>query len=423
MNYESVNHNVASMSSSRTAQNDTGTFKKRSVAGKGRASSLLLILPLLAFLVVFFWVPLLTVLKTAVINTTVTSGLPVTTSVIGKWNGQLPVPKELDRAVIADVLKSEEDRIKFGDAVRQLNADYPGFRSLIAKTQRAVSGQDVNSAPLLKDIDPRWEDIHYWNVLSRNSSVLTDSNLLSALDMQRNAEGAVEAMPEGLSENRVIIGRTFFISFMVAVICLGVGVPYAIIAARVTGWKRTLMLTMVLIPLWTSLLVRSASWVVVLQDNGIINNFLISIGIISSPLSLIFNRTGVLLAMSQVLLPFMVLPVFAAVKAVPMNLLHAASSLGAKPHSVFFRVLLPLIMPGVVSGALLVFMAAIGYYITPALVGGPKDQMVSSIVAFYATGTADWGRAAALGLILLVVTIVLYIVYSRVSKSNPLTGE
>ncbi|MBV4542796.1 ABC transporter permease [Pseudomonas vlassakiae] len=423
MNYESVNQNVATLNSSRPTQNDTGTVKKRRVAGKGRASSLLLILPLLAFLVVFFWVPLITVLKTAVINTTVTVGFPTTTSVIGKWDGQLPVPKELDRAVIADVLKSDEDRIKFGDAVRQLNADYPGFRSLIANTQRAVSGQDVNSAPLLKDIDPRWGDIHYWNVLSRNSSVLTDTNLLSALDMQRNAEGTVEAMPEGLSENRVIIGRTFFISFMVAVICLAVGVPYAIIAARVTGWKRTLMLTMVLIPLWTSLLVRSASWVVVLQDNGIINNFLMSIGVISSPLSLIFNRTGVLLAMSQVLLPFMVLPVFAAVKAVPMNLLYAASSLGAKPHSVFFRVLLPLIMPGVVSGALLVFMAAIGYYITPALVGGPKDQMVSSIVAFYATGTADWGRAAALGLILLAVTIVLYIVYSRVSKSNPLTGE
>jgi putative spermidine/putrescine transport system permease protein len=161
---------------------------------------------------------------------------------------------------------------------------------------------------------------------------------------------------------------------------------------------------------------------VLLQDRGIINEVLISLGVISSPIPLLFNRLGVVIAMTHVLLPFMVLPIYSVLVSIPSNLMPAAASLGARPLVAFWRVLLPLSMRGVTSGALLVFMAAIGYYITPALIGGPNDQMISSVIAFYAMGSANWGMASALGIILLVVTLALYAVYSRLSEETPAAG-
>ena len=168
--------------------------------------------------------------------------------------------------------------------------------------------------------------------------------------------------------------------------------------------------------LWTSLLVRTAAWMIILQDSGIINQTLMGLGITSEPLVLIYNRFGVVLAMTHVLLPFMVLPIYSVLVTVPGNLMSAAASLGAHPLRAFLRVLLPLSLRGVVSGALLVFMSSIGYYITPALLGGASDQMVSSVIAFYATGSANWSMAAALGLILLVLTLILYAIYNRLSR-------
>lgn len=386
----------------------------------GRLRAAALVLPLAAFLLLFFLAPLLNVLKTAVYNDVVSTGLPQTRVAIAKWNGQMPVPDTVARALLDDMIWGRDNQERFGGAVRQLNSDVPGFRSLLGKTQRAA---DAQATPRLEEIDQRWADPAYWRAIQRDANPYTDNNLLAAVDMRRNAEGSIEAMPDGSSANLAIIGRTFLVSFLVTVICIAIGVPYALIAAKATGWRRHLMLTMVLVPLWTSLLVRSAAWVVILQTHGLINDTLIALGAINQPLQLIYNRTGVLLAMSQVLLPFMVLPVYGAIVAVPRNLMPAAASLGAKPLVAFAHVLLPLTLSGIVSGSLLVFMTAIGYYITPSLVGGAGDQMISSVIAFYAMGSADWGRAAALGLILLAATMVLYAAYARVSRSNPLMGE
>jgi putative spermidine/putrescine transport system permease protein len=155
---------------------------------------------------------------------------------------------------------------------------------------------------------------------------------------------------------------------------------------------------------------------ILLQDNGLINQALLGLGIIDRPLALIYNRAGVLIAMTHVLLPFMVLPIYASLLAIPKNLLPAAAALGARPWQSFLHVLLPLAMPGLLAGSLLVFMVALGYYITPALTGGAGDQMISSVIAFYAIGTANWGMAGALGLFLLIPTTALYLVYGRLSK-------
>jgi putative spermidine/putrescine transport system permease protein len=276
---------------------------------------------------------------------------------------------------------------------------------------------DEGGAVDLPAIDKRWGDIAYWRTIAGALSPYTDRNLLAAVDLVRNpTTGTIAAVPADEAANRIILGRTFWVSATVTLACVLIGLPYAMLAASFTGWRRQVLLGAVLLPLWTSLLVRTAAWYILLQDRGIINDTLQALHLIDGPLPLIFNRLGVVIAMTHVLLPFMVLPIYSVVIAIPRNLMPAAASLGANPIRAFIRVLLPLSLRGVASGALLVFMAAIGYYITPALIGGPKDQMISSVIAFYATGSANWGMAAALGIVLLVVTTALYVVYGWLSS-------
>jgi len=172
----------------------------------------------------------------------------------------------------------------------------------------------------------------------------------------------------------------------------------------------------VLLPFWTSLLVRTTAWVVVLQSGGVINSLLGWLGLIdpAHPVELIHNRIGVLIAMTHILLPFMVLPIFSVMKSIPPNYMRAAASLGAPPLSAFLRVYLPLSLPGVSAGGLLVFILALGYYITPALVGGAQDQMLSYFIAYFASQVTNWGMAAALSATLLVLVLILYAVYHRI---------
>jgi putative spermidine/putrescine transport system permease protein len=189
----------------------------------------------------------------------------------------------------------------------------------------------------------------------------------------------------------------------------------AALLTQVSGRKADLLMALVMLPFWTSLLVRTAAWVVLLQREGVVNTVLMKIGLIGAPLELIYNRAGVLIAMTHVLLPFMILPIYSTLKDLPPNYLRAAASLGAPPVTAFFKVYLPLAAPGVAAGALMVFIMALGYYITPALVGGGGDQMLSYFVAKYTTETGNWGLAAALGGLLLVTTLVLHAVSQRLS--------
>src|SRR5262249_16779054 len=176
-----------------------------------------------------------------------------------------------------------------------------------------------------------------------------------------------------------------------------------------------LLMILVLLPFWTAVLVRTAAWLVILQREGMVNGLLRRLGVITEPLSLIHNRTGVYIAMTYVLLPFMILRIYGVRKGVWPVAVRAALSLGARPLVAFRRVYLPQTLPGVSAGCLLVFILAIGYYVTPALVGGADDQMISYFIAFYTNQTLNWGMAAALGVILLGITLLLYVVHSRLS--------
>ncbi|KRA00190.1 ABC transporter permease [Mesorhizobium sp. Root157] len=380
-----------------------------------RLGALGLVAPLVLFLALFFAWPLVSVLKESVSDPVGLRAFPATAEAALGWDRQSEPPIAMKQAFVED-LRAIDDQQLLGDAVRRLNSAQNGFRTLMSKTVRAAQEQ---SGPLdLVAVDKRWADVRFWRAVANSTYPYTDRNLLAALDYQRDAAGKVVALPAEASANTAILIRTLWIGAVVTIACALIGLPYAMLAASLTGWKRQLLLGAVLLPLWTSLLVRTAAWFILLQEKGLINDTLIGLGLIDGPLPLIFNRLGVVIAMTHVLLPFMVLPIYSVLLAIPKNLMPAAASLGAPPWRAFLRVLLPLSLRGVVSGSLLVFMTAIGYYITPALIGGAQDQMISSVIAFYALGSANWGMAGALGAILLVATLALYAVYGRLSSDR-----
>lgn len=376
--------------------------------------AMLLIAPLFVFILLFFIWPLGVMMKQAVSDTAVLQVLPRTVEAVKTYNGNDAPTPEMKQALVAD-LKASTDQLAMGDMIRRLNSAQPGFRTLMTKT---VSALEKTPAPDLEAIDNRWSQPQYWRAVAGALSPWTDRNLLAAVDMERDASGNLASKDTGTSANRAIMLRTFWIAALVTLACALIGYPYAILLAGATGWVRNLLFAAVLLPLWTSLLVRTAAWFILLQDKGLINDMFIWLGLTDSPLPLIFNRAGVIIAMTHVLLPFMVLPIYSVLIAVPNSLMPAAASLGAAPWRAFLRVLLPLSMRGVLSGMLLVFMSAIGYYITPALIGGPGDQMISSIIAYYATGSANWGMAGALGMVLLVACLLLYAVYGRLTAEE-----
>jgi putative spermidine/putrescine transport system permease protein len=172
-------------------------------------------------------------------------------------------------------------------------------------------------------------------------------------------------------------------------------------------------MVLVLVPFWTSLLVRTTAWFVLLQDNGPINDFLLFVNLTEQPLHLIFSRFGTIVAMTHIQLPFTILPIYSVMKSISPSYMRAARSLGGGPFYSFFKVYFPLTLPGIGAGCLLTFILSLGYYITPALVGGPSDQMISGVIATSMNLENNWGKASALSAILLVATLVLFYIYNR----------
>lgn len=219
-------------------------------------------------------------------------------------------------------------------------------------------------------------------------------------------------------EYREVLLRTLWISGLVTVVCAALGFPYAYAMTRVPpAWRRVLIF-FVLVPFWTSLLVRTYGWTVILQDTGVINKTLQSLGIIDEPIHLIRTTLGVVIGMSQLLLPFMVLPLYATLRTIDPSLMRAASNLGAAPVSAFRRVYLPLSLPGLAAGSLIVFIYALGFYITPALLGGPSETMLSQLVVQQVSQLLDFPYGAAMGCILLLVTLVIVGLLARIIRSD-----
>lgn len=219
-----------------------------------------------------------------------------------------------------------------------------------------------------------------------------------------------------------VLGNTFYIATVCTIACLVIGYPYAylmtIVPQRVTG----LLLIAVLVPFWSSLLVRTFAWEVILRDTGIINSVLQGLGVISEPLPLIRNTFSVIIGMSQILLPFMVLPLYTVMQRIDPELTRAAANLGAPPFAAFRRVFVPLSFPGIAAGVLLVFVLALGFYITPTILGSARETMISRFIADQAQVRLNWGLASAMAVILMALTFVVLAIASRFVKLHDVYG-
>lgn len=380
-----------------------------------------LTLPLLVFLLLTFLVPIAALLKRAVENPEVATALPRTVAALGAWDRQSVPAPEAFAALVAD-LGTLPDSSDAGAVARRLNSDAAGARSLLMGTYRALPLEGAADPTQVKAkllaLDERWSEPRYWQAIAKNGSRWTPDYLLAAVDLRRDAAGQVERMPEDQRAFARILGRTFAISAVVTLCCLLLGYPLAWWLSTLPVRQANVLMILVLVPFWTSILVRVAAWIVLLQSQGLVNRSLMGLGLVDEPLPLLFNRLGVVIAMTHILLPFMILPLYSVMKSVPPTYVRAAVSLGSPPLAAFFRVYVPQTFPGIGAGALLVFILAIGYYVTPALLGGADDQMLSYYIAQYTNVNINWGMACGLGALLLSATLVLYAVYRRIVKSE-----
>jgi putative spermidine/putrescine transport system permease protein/spermidine/putrescine transport system permease protein len=219
-----------------------------------------------------------------------------------------------------------------------------------------------------------------------------------------------------------IFRQTFEISIVVTVLCVLLGYPLAYLISQLPRRAAGLCLVLVFIPFWTSLLVRTYAWLVLLQRKGLINSWLLDLGVIDTPIRLVHNTTGTVIGMLHIMLPFLILPTYNALKSIDRNYLLAAANLGASPVRAFWTVFFPLSLPGVIAGSLLVFILCLGFYVTPALLGGGKVTMVSMQIQQNAALYFDWGAASALGVVLLAVTLLLFLVIGRALPVDRLMG-
>ena len=381
-----------------------------------------LLLPLTGFLLVFFVAPMLGLLSLAVREVEVPRALPRTLAALQSWQPGQSLPDAVFPGLARDLAEARAAST-LADAARRLNYEVNGVRSTLMRAAREVSSAPAGAVfgpEFFAAVDPALASPDFFAAVQRARGPASAYYLLAAFDLARGARGEIERTAEA---NRIyvdVLMRTLGISASVTVLCLLMGFPVALLLTQVSEKTANWLMVLVLLPFWTSLLVRTAAWVVVLQREGLINAMLMRLGVIAEPLTLIYNRTGVLIAMTHVLLPFMILPLYSVLKGIPPSYMRAAASLGAPPVPAFFRVYLPMAAPAIVAGSLMVFILAMGYYITPALVGGGSDQMLSYFVATYTTDTGNWGLASALGLVMLATTLVLYGLAHRLSGGRTL---
>lgn len=388
-----------------------------------QVKALALVLPLLAFLLFTFLGPIAGMLWRAVDDWEVRQVLPHTVAALADWDGK-DLPDEKAYTALADDIVAARTAGTIAIAAKRLNYALNGFRTILASTARnlKVAPEPSTAKETLGKINPAWRERATWAAIKGASGPMTSFYLLAALDLSWNADGAIVAVPPDQAIYRDIFARTFIISFGVSALCLILGFPVAYLLATLPPGRSNLLMIFVLLPFWTSLLVRTCAWIVLLQSNGVVNDSLRWLGIIDEPLRLIYNRFGVYVAMTHVLLPFMILPLYSSMKAISPAYMRAAASLGAPPVTAFLRIYLPQTLPGIGAGSLLVFILALGYYITPALVGGGADQMMSYFIALYTTETANWGLASALGAVLLFATLLLAAVYGKLVYGQQVTG-
>ena len=375
-----------------------------------------MVLPLLLFIIVTFAIPILSMLFRSVDNPRMVTLVPNLAAAVQQWDG-IELPSEQVFEIAFHDLTAAKKAGNLGKIATHVNYSLSGGRSLILKTKRKF--KKIKSGPYREAMikaDKRWGKLHTWSVIKKVSPPYTARYFLNAMDLDYDDMGKVVEKPEEKQIYVTLFIRTLWISLLVTLLTLIIGYPIAYLISTTPPKISNLLIIMVLLPVWTSLVVRTTSWIVLLQTQGVLNDIMVWLGIISEQgrIQMIFNLRGTLIAMTQILLPFMVLPMYSVMKTIPLYELRASQSLGANPFITFFRIFWPRSIPGIGAGSLLVFVLSVGYYITPALVGGSKGQMISNQIAFHMKSSLNWGLAAAMGSILLVAVLILYYLYDKV---------
>lgn len=376
----------------------------------------LLVAPLLLFIMVSFIIPVVNMTMRGVENPQVATIMPNVVEALKSWDEQGLPDEAVYAALVTDLVAGRESK-DIGKVATRLNYERSGMRRVIgASSRKAVKLTEGPYKEAMIKINKAWADKGVWSLIKRESGLLTNSYLLSAVDYKTNDAGEVVPKAENRQIYKALFGRTLTMSFTITVICILLAYPIAYLLATLPLAKSNLLMILVLLPFWTSLLVRTTTWIVLLQTQGVLNDILVWANIIDEAgrLQLIFNKTGTIIAMVHILLPFMVLPLYSVMKTIPPSYMRAALSLGANPVVAYVRVYIPMTVTGIGAGSLLVFILSIGYYITPALVGGQSGLLISNMIAYHMQNSLNWGLAGALGFILLVIVMLFYALFNKV---------
>jgi putative spermidine/putrescine transport system permease protein len=378
--------------------------------------------PLLLFIIVTFVVPIGDMLMRSYDDSHINSVFPKTFEEFKKWDPEKDVlPPEIVYKSLFDEI-AYGSKIDIGKALTRMNYSKSGWKSLIKKTRRQIYKMvKANEFPenykeALIEINEGWSDPTFWSAMGQMVDTTTPIYYWNALDRTYDENQKVVMQNEN---RRLYIHtwiKTFKVSIYVTFFTLVLGFPVAHLLANLPLRYSNILMIFVLLPFWTSLLVRTTAWIVMLQQNGVINGVLVWIGILSDDnrLQMVYNQTGTIIAMTQILLPFMILPLYSVMKVIPKSHMRAAQNLGAKPALAFWKVYMPQTVPGMSAGGLLVFVLAIGYFITPELVGGKDGKLIGSWIAYHLKTTLNWGLASAIGAILLGIMLIFYWLYNKI---------
>ena len=385
---------------------------------KNKIKAFLLVVPLLLFLLITYIFPIGDMFMRSIDDKMVTNMLPKTFSAMEKWDGKEMPPEDVFAGFYSDfkiLVKNKEH----GKLAQRLNKKKKEFNSIIKKLFRQVQRNKIDESQSIKEqimkVHKRWRDVEYWQAIKRTAPPYTTAKYLKGMDMYFGPDGEILQVDEDRRIHRILWLRTLEIAFFVTLFSFLMGYPIAHLLATLPMKYSNLLMICVLLPFWTSLLVRTASWMILLQQQGIVNDFFVMIGLVADDNrpEMMYNKVGTYVAMTQILLPFMVLPLYSVMKTISPSLMRAGKSLGGTPFVAFWKIYFPLTIPGIGAGCLLVFILAIGYYITPALVGGASGTLISNQIAYHMKTTLDWSFASAMGLMLLTGVLVVYWIYNK----------
>ena len=385
---------------------------------KNKIKAFLLVTPLLLFLLITYVLPIGSMFTRSIDDRMITNMLPKTFASMEKWDGKELPSEEIFKSFYLDFKVLVENK-EHGKLAQRLNKEKNGFNSIVKKLFRQVKRNKIDENESIKEqimkVHKRWRTVEYWQAIKRTAPPYTAAKYLKGMDMVFDSDGNITQVEEDRRIHRILWLRTLEIAFFVTVFCFLMGYPIAHLLATLPMKYSNLLMICVLLPFWTSLLVRTASWMILLQQQGVVNDFFVGIGLVADDNrpEMMYNKVGTYVAMTQILLPFMVLPLYSVMKTISPSLMRAGKSLGGTPFVSFFKIYFPLTIPGIGAGCLLVFILAIGYYITPALVGGASGTLISNQIAYHMKSTLDWSFASALGLMLLTGVMLIYWIYNK----------